>query len=141
MIRINKLIAINKTFFIILLTILSLMSIAGCGMADGGKVTAREVLKQNSDADILMYKGRIYSNMTEVEWFEQKKEEYIKYNLIGEIDKQSTNSIGFNDMTATKLPVGTKVHSSREVDNDKELGILIVEFEGEYLYYMQLLEG
>ena len=117
------------------------MSIAGCGVADGGKVTARDVLKQNSDADILMYKGRIYSNMTEVEWFKQKKEKYIKHNLIGEIDKQSTNSIGFNDMTATKLPVGTKVHSSREVDNDDELGILIVEFEGEYLYYVQLLEG
>lgn len=141
MLRKKKLITINKPFFNILFTILSLMLIAGCGVADDGKITAREVLKQNSDADMLMYKGGIYSNMTEVEWFELKKDQYIKYNLIGEIEKQSTNSIGFNDMTATKLPVGTKVHSSREVDNDKELGILIVEFEGEYLYYMQLLEG
>lgn len=117
------------------------MTIAGCGVADGGKVTAKDVLKQNSDADILMYKGRIYSNMTEVEWFEQRNEEYIKHNLIGEIEKQSTNSFIFNDMTATKLPVGTNVHSSREVNSDKDSGILIVEFEGEYLYYIQLLEG
>ncbi|MFJ7827969.1 hypothetical protein [Psychrobacillus sp. NPDC096623] len=131
----------NKTFFNILFIILSLISISACGVADDGKITAKDVLKQNADADILMYKDRIYSNMTEVEWFEQMKEKYIKHNLIGEIEKQSTNSIGFKDMTATKLPVGTKVHASREIDNDQELGVLIVEFEGEYLYYMQLLEG
>ena len=139
MIRRTKLINFNKKFFSILFIMLSL--ITGCGVADDGKITAKDVLKQDADADILMYKGRIYSNMTEVEWFEQKKEKYIKYNLIDEIDKQSTNSIGFNDITATKLPVGTKVHSSREIDNDKESGILIVEFEGGNLYYMQLLEG
>lgn len=132
---------IKKTFFIIWFTMLALISIASCGVADDGEITAKDVLKQNSEADILMYKGFIYSNMTEVEWFVQRKEEYIKYNMIGEIEKQSTNSFGFNDMTAMKLPVGTKIYSSREVDNDKELGILIVEFEGGYLYYMQLLEG
>lgn len=116
------------------------MSIAGCGVADGGKVTARDVLKQNSDADILMYKERIYSNYTEVEEMEQRLEKYSKHNLIGEIEKQSTNSSGFIDMTATKLPVGTKVYSSSV--NDKEaMGMLIVEFEGGYLYYMELLEG
>ena len=35
-----------------------------------------------------------------------------------------------------KLPVGTKIYST----NENELGILIVEYEGEDLYYMQLIK-
>ncbi len=108
-------------------------------MADGGKVTAKDVLNQNSDADIFQYNGFIYSNMTDVEWFKNEKEKYVKQNLIGEIEKQSTSSKRFKDFTATKLPIGTKIYSTNK--NEKEFGILIVEYEGKDLYYMVLLEG
>lgn len=137
----NKSTTIKNSLLSVIVLIFFIINIAGCGVSDSGKVTANDVLKQNSEADILMYEGRIYSNMTEVEWFEQRNIEYIKQNLIGEIEKQSTHSFGFNDMTATKLPIGTKVFSSREVNKAKDSGILIIEFEGEYLYYLVLLEG
>jgi len=113
--------------------------VTGCGVADGGKVTAKDVLKQNSDADIFQYNGFVYSNMTEVEWFEKEKEKYIKQNILGEIEKQSTSSLGFKDFTATKLPVGTKIYLASK--NEQDLGILIIEYEGKDLYYMALLEG
>lgn len=111
--------------------------ITGCGVADGGKVTAKEVLNQNPKADILQYNGFIYNNMTHVEWFEQEKEKHIKHNLVGEIKKQSTSNFRFKDFSSSKLPVGTKIYST----NEDETGILIVEYEGNDLYYMQLLEG
>lgn len=129
----------KKLFFSILFIIYSLLLVTGCGVADGGKVTAKDVLKQNSDADIFQYNGFVYSNMTEVEWFEKEKEKYIKQNILGEIEKQSTSSLGFKDFTATKLPVGTKIYLASK--NEQDLGILIIEYEGKDLYYMALLEG
>ena len=54
---------------ILLLTLL----LVGCGVADGGRVTAREYLKQYPDADLFQFEGRIYANVTEVEWVQQKK--------------------------------------------------------------------
>lgn len=121
---------------ILLFLFISLLS--GCS-ADGGKVTAKDVLKQNPDADIFQYDGFIYSNISELEWFEEEKEEYSKHKVVGEIVKQSTSRFGFNDWTASKLDVGTKVYTTSENEND--LGILLVEKEGENLYYMKLLEG
>jgi hypothetical protein len=129
----------HKSFNLILFVLISLFFITGCGVADGGKVTVKDVLKQNPEADIFQYNGFIYYNMTEVEWFEKEKEKYTKHSLLGEIIKQSTSSYGFKDLSATKLLVGTKIYSTSENEND--LGILIVEYEGKDLYYMQLLEG
>lgn len=113
--------------------------LGGCGVADGGKVTAKDVLKQNPDADILQFDGFVYSNMTEVEWFKEDKDKYKKQSLLGEIKKQTTKSSSFLDFTATKLPVGTKVYSNKLDENRP--GILIVEYEDKELYYMELLEG
>ena len=76
-----------KSFYPILLIVISFLVITGCGVADGGKVTAKEVLKQNPEADILQYNGFIYNNVTHVEWFEQEIEKHIKHNLVGEIKK------------------------------------------------------
>ncbi|MDX1805723.1 MAG: hypothetical protein R3267_01700 [Paenisporosarcina sp.] len=129
----------HKSFNLILFVLIFLLFITGCGVADGGKVTAKDVLKQNPEADIFQYNGFIYNNMTEVEWFEQEKDKYIKHSLLDEIEKQSSSSYGFKDLTTTKLPVGTKIYSTS--DNENDLGILIVEYEGKDLYYMQLLEG
>ncbi|MFC6041385.1 hypothetical protein ACFPYN_18420 [Paenisporosarcina macmurdoensis] len=129
----------NKSFNLILFVLIFLLFITGCGVADGGKVTAKDVLKRNPEADIFQYNGFIYNNMTEVEWFEQEKDKYTKHSLLDEIEKQSSSSYGFKDLTTTKLPVGTKIYSTNENEND--LGILIVEYEGKDLYYMQLLEG
>jgi hypothetical protein len=113
--------------------------LSACGIADSGKVTAKDVLKHNPDADIFQYEGFIYSNVTELEWFEERKESLAKEKLIGEVKIQSTRSFGFKDFTATKLPVGTKIYSSSQ--GGKESGVLILEIEGEDLFYMVMLEG
>lgn len=113
--------------------------LASCGLADGGKVTAQEVLQQNGEADVFQYNGFIYSNMTDVEWFQEEKQNYLKHDEIGAVRRQSTDARSFKDFTATKLPVGTTIY--RASKNEKDTGILIVEYEGETLFYMELLEG
>ncbi len=110
-----------------------------CGVADGGRVTARDVLKQNKDADIIEYDGKIFSNVTNLGWFENDRENisFSKDNYVGKIQKQTTSSLLFNNLSATKLPKGTKVYSIDEEGS----GMLLVEFQGEELYYRELLEG
>ena len=111
--------------------------LAGCS-ADGGKVTARDVLKQNEDADILKYDGFIYSNVTFLEWFQEGKDQIQKGEEIGKIKKVTTSSLFFTNLSATKLPKGTVLYGT----NDGYTGMIYVETEdGEVLYYMQLLEG
>jgi hypothetical protein len=106
-------------------------------MAD--KVTARDVLKQDDDADIIQYDGFIYNNVTNLEWFQEAGNiQFSKEELLGEVKKQTTNSWLFNDLSASKLPKGTKVYSE---STDVRPGVLFVEYKGEELCYMELLEG
>ncbi|MCM3233552.1 MULTISPECIES: hypothetical protein [unclassified Mesobacillus] len=127
--------AIIKKYLIWLLIFIVLLT--GCN-ADGGRVTARDVLKQNENADILKYDGFIYSNVTEHEWFEENKDRQQKGKKIGEIKKVTTSSLFFTNLSATKLPKGTVLFDT----NDGETGIIFVETDnGDGLYYMQLLEG
>ncbi|MDX5475175.1 MAG: hypothetical protein LPK00_06515 [Bacillaceae bacterium] len=131
---------INKSHITMIISItITLFLLASCGIADGGRVTARDVLKQNKDADIIQYAGSIYSNVTNLEWFQERKEQIVikKDYYVGEVQNQTNNSWKFKELSATKLPKGTKVYS-----RDEEVGgMLIVEYEGEILYYMELLEG
>lgn len=127
---------INKWNLLLFILILILSS---CGVADGGKITAKDVIKQNSEADIIQVNGFIYSNITELKWFQERNEKLMKHTLLGETQKQSTSRFGFNVWTATKLRAGTKIYSSSE--NGSELDILIVEFDDKVFYYMKLLEG
>jgi hypothetical protein len=113
------------------------MLLAGCS-SDVGKVTARDVLIENENADVLKYNGFMYSNVTELEWFEEKKSNVQKGKKIGEIKRVTTSSLFFTEFSATMLPKGTTLYDT----NDGETGIILVESEnGETLFYMQLLEG
>lgn len=75
--------------------------------------------------------------MTDVEWFQTEKPNYEKYNLLGEIKLQTNEAKKFESFVASKLSEGTKVYST----GAKQYGMLIVEFEGKELYYMEFLEG
>lgn len=120
--------------FILLIPVVFL---AGCS-ADGGRVTARDVLKQNNNADILKYDGFIYSNVTNLEWFEEEKDQIKKGEEIGNIKKVTTSSLFFTNFSATKLPKGTVLFDT----NEGNKGTIYVETEnGDILYYIQLLEG
>ncbi|MEW8971842.1 MAG: hypothetical protein AB2411_14530 [Mesobacillus sp.] len=122
------------TVFFILVAVLRL---AGCS-ADDRRVTSRDVLKQNEDADILKYEGFIYSNATDLEWFQEVKDRIQKGEEIGKIKKATTSSLFFSNFSATKLPKGTVLYDT----NDGYTGTIYVETEdGKVLYYIQLLEG
>ncbi|WLR57265.1 hypothetical protein LC048_10610 [Mesobacillus subterraneus] len=94
-------------------------------------------VERNEGADILRYNGFMYNNVTELEWFEEKKSNIQKGKEIGEIKKVTTSSLFFTDFSATKLPKGTILYAT----DDGFTGIIIVETEDETLYYMQILEG
>ena len=130
---------INKSLIVALFATLIIFLLLSFGVADGGKVTAGDVLKQNKDADIIQYDGRIFSNVTNLKWFKNDSENisFSKGYFVGEIKKHTTSTLLFNDLSATKLPKGTKVYSVAEKDG----GFLFVEYQGEELYYMELLEG
>lgn len=113
--------------------------LVGCSSSADGIVTARDVLKQDPHADILKYKGRVHSNVTILDWFDSHKDQFEKHELLGEIKKQSTNRFWFSNMTATKLPIGTKVYKTSESETD--FGVLFVYYEGEELFYMMQLGG
>ncbi|WP_078548771.1 hypothetical protein [Litchfieldia alkalitelluris] len=122
----------------IILVILMLSLLTAC-YADGGRVTARDAMKNDDDADILQYhNGKVYANYTDLEWFQEDKEKYTKKQLVGEIIKQTDSRFMFKDFYATKLPVGAKIYSTSE---DAYSGILIVEHDGQTWYYGHLLEG
>lgn len=128
-----------KVLLKVLVISLAFLLLAACGVADGGKVTARDVLKNNEDADILMYNGFIYSNVTDLDWFQKDSNRYTKGEHLGDIKKTTSSSFGFRNFYATVLPEGTSIYSNNE---DKEgVGMILVEVDGEVLYYMQLLEG
>jgi hypothetical protein len=56
--------SIKKSFILFSFTIVSLILVTSCG-----KVTARDVLKQSKDADIIQFDGFIFSNAT---WYAVK---------------------------------------------------------------------
>jgi hypothetical protein len=127
----------KKLFLVI--TIIIVGFTAGCS-ADGGRVTVKEILKRNPDADIIQYdNGKVYSNVTNLEWFQKEKGKYSKERFVGEVIKRTTSRFMYKDYYATKLPVGSRIYSIAK--ENRFTGILIVEHEGEDLYYMVLLEG
>jgi hypothetical protein len=86
-----------------------------------------------------MYNDFIYSNVTDLDWFQEVKDRYTKGEHLGDIKKTTSSSFGFRNFYATVLPEGTSIYSNNE---DKEgVGMILVELEGEVLYYLQLLEG
>ncbi|WP_010676637.1 hypothetical protein [Bacillus timonensis] len=120
-----------------LFTFVSLIFLVSCS-ADGGKVTARDVLNQDEDADVLKYNGFMYSNVTNLEWFEKDKSKFQKGKEIGEIKNVTDSFLFFTNFSATKLPKGTILYDT----NDGDTGMIVVETEnGSLLYYMLLLEG
>ncbi|MFE7063819.1 hypothetical protein ACFVAD_16900 [Sutcliffiella sp. NPDC057660] len=128
-----------KVLLKVLVISFAFLLLGACGVADGGKVTARDVLKNNEDADILMYNGFIYSNVTDLDWIQEDKDNFSKGEHLGDIKKTTSSSFGFRNFYATVLQEGTSIYSINE--DEEGVGMILVEIDGEVLYYMQLLEG
>ncbi|MBL3731836.1 hypothetical protein JIN86_19905 [Lysinibacillus sp. HST-98] len=116
---------------------LALFMITGCNIQGGtttvsiDSIDAEEVLTLDSDADIFQYDGVIYK--TNIDWVEELS--LTKDVQIGEIKKNDANT-DFRDEMSNKLPVGTKIFSTKERGD-----ILIVESEGEIKKYLAIVEG
>ncbi len=97
-----------------------------------GNPTAQEVLRMDSNANIFMYKDTIYN--AGVPWVDELK--LTKGIQVTEITHQSNNGKAFNNGSANKLEVGTKIFRVKE-RND----ILIAETGRGDIRFYQLVEG
>ncbi|MGE7925002.1 hypothetical protein ACQKND_17735 [Viridibacillus arvi] len=106
------------------------VALVGCSTATHNP-TAKELLKEHPDIDILQYQDIIYSKTEMIEF------EAEKGNLLGEIKKRKITGSMFKDFYASKLVKGTKIFAVA----DDNTFILIAEVDGDLIYYKALLEG
>ncbi|SFL58744.1 hypothetical protein SAMN04487943_102339 [Gracilibacillus orientalis] len=99
-----------------------------------GNPTAEEILTKNENADIFVLNGIVYSNAEDLEWVNEK--ELTLGEEVGEIKEQTNNSDEFENFTATKLTVGTKIYEPVE-----KSGIYIVKVNDKEIRYLGLREG
>ncbi|KOP81325.1 hypothetical protein LIS82_06825 [Cytobacillus solani] len=119
-----------KRIIIFLLSLLVLL-------VGGYVLISSEVLKIDEDRDIIKYDGRIYSNATDLEWFDEEKNRFQKGQKIGEIKRQKDTSILWGNFTANKLVKGTALYGTHTGKG----GIIIVEKDnGELLYYLEQIK-
>ncbi|MEA3318638.1 MAG: hypothetical protein U9Q88_01335 [Bacillota bacterium] len=106
-----------------------------CNEATVENPTAKEVLSENSDADIIQLNGFIYSRTID----EKNESGYVKGEKIGEIKEQSTSTWWFRDLYASKLSKGTEIFSTDVVADVPT--VILVEIDGELVEYHVLIEG
>jgi hypothetical protein len=118
------------------LMLVFILLITGCSSGATGNPTAKEILDDNSDADIIKLDGLIYSRSSNTE------NDYSKGAKIGEIKKKTTNTLWFGNLYASKLSKGTEVFSIKEEYKSGDAPfVILVEKDGELLDYHALIEG
>ncbi|RWZ58653.1 hypothetical protein EQV77_06710 [Halobacillus fulvus] len=117
-------------FCIILIVVLS--SCASAGTENPTVNPTPSDFLDNEGADIFQLEGIVYSNASDVEWVQEL--DYEVGEQIGEISRQSDNAIFFNDGTANRLPVGTRIY-----DTDTPVAIAIIQ--GRSVPYLKMIEG
>jgi hypothetical protein len=123
--------------FVMLITVLI---ITGCSSVSKGNPTAKEILDGNSDADIIMLDGLIYSKDADSDM--KSKDDYSKGVKIGEIKKKTTNTLWFRNLYASKLSKGTEVFSTDEEYKSGDAPfVILVEIHGKLIKYKVLVEG
>ncbi|MGM8216658.1 hypothetical protein ACLIA0_14015 [Bacillaceae bacterium W0354] len=105
-----------------------------------GNPTAREILNNKPDADIVKLDNLIYIKIDQ-----RDLELDHKINdgaLIGEIKKQSTNEWWFKNFYASKLPKGTKLYTTGDqYTNGDAPFIILAKYNDEVIVYEALVEG
>ncbi|MGF2614660.1 hypothetical protein FZC84_17430 [Rossellomorea vietnamensis] len=119
-------------FLIVVITLL----VTGCSSAATDNPTAKDILDDNRDADIIKMDDLIYSRSSGIE------NESSKGEKIGEIKKKTTNTLWFGHLYASKLTKGTEVFTTKEEGESGETPfVILVEIDGELYDYHALLEG
>ncbi|MEK3974769.1 hypothetical protein [Psychrobacillus sp. FSL K6-1267] len=125
-----------KIKFYLTIVIVLLLVLSACTNGSPGNPSAKDILKSNKDADILQYNGLIYENVENYDYLTDLNH-VVKIDEIGEVKETKESYRGFNDFSASKLPVGSKVFSTSEEFNY----FLIIELNEEDIIYTVILEG
>ncbi|MCM3758204.1 hypothetical protein M3197_12085 [Sporosarcina aquimarina] len=116
-----------------------LFFLVGCSSASTGNPTAKDILKGNKEVDIIKVGSLIYTknnnSVTESTY------DLSKLFKIGEIKKQTTSTLFFQDFYASQLPKGTEVFSTEEYKLGRTPYVLVVINSDEYIEYYALIEG
>ncbi|TYS67741.1 hypothetical protein FZC76_14350 [Sutcliffiella horikoshii] len=109
-----------------------------CKDANVDNPTAKEILSENRDADIIQLDGLIYSRNID----ENRESDFVRGDKIGEILEQTTKAWWFRDLYASKLPKGTEIFSTEKeyIQEDAPM-VILVEIDGELMEYHVLVEG
>lgn len=131
---------------IVLASVILLLTFTGCdGLASMTqeennntikKVTAKDVLTEDHDADIFQHNGLIYTNSN---GYKSELDEDInleKGKQISEVVKKSSDFEKFGNGVATNLPVGTKIYQVP----GQGLIVLTVEIDDERIIYIAIIE-
>ncbi|QFG01163.1 hypothetical protein PB01_10025 [Psychrobacillus glaciei] len=124
----------NQVRIVRVLFFVSLVSLIVSGCSNGmttGNPTPKDMLK-NGDADIFLLEDIVYANAQDIEWVQDTY--YTLGNQVGEITKQKVSAFNFNNGTASKLPVGTKIYATGK-------GFYVAVVDGTEIPYIKLLEG
>ncbi|MGE7695301.1 hypothetical protein ACQKNC_14475 [Lysinibacillus sp. NPDC094177] len=119
---------------ILVYSFLFLLLLTGCSSVIPDNPTAKTILKEDAQADILQLDQLIYIKVADQESL--KKGNFIKEENIGKI-KKTTTSLFFKDFYATKLPVGSEIFAT----NDHDTYTIIVEIDGKQILYKALVES
>ncbi|GAB3799796.1 hypothetical protein [Virgibacillus kimchii] len=79
---------------------------------DIGNPTAEQVLQNDKNADIFVINDIVYTNAEDIEWVYE--DELTIGEEVGKIKKQNDDGEAFENFTATKLTVGTKIYEPVE---------------------------
>ena len=112
----------------LLLSLVFCLALAGCSTGSPTNPTAKSVLKDDAQADILQYEGLIYQQVSDLDIT------FTKGEILGEIKKTTTRWLGFKNLYATQLAVGTELFSTNTQ-------YMIAEVDGKQIPYIALIEG
>ncbi|KOP72718.1 hypothetical protein AMS59_17595 [Lysinibacillus sp. FJAT-14745] len=120
---------------ILVYSFLFLLVLTGCSSVIPDNPTAKTILKEDAQADILQFDHLIYIKAADQESL--IKNNFIRGDKIGVIKKTTTSTLFFKDFYATKLPIGSEIFAT----NNHDTYTIIVEIDGKQILYKALLEG
>lgn len=91
------------------------------------------------ERDIIKYEGRIYSNISQLDWFEKEKNKYQKGERIGEIKRISKSYLSLWNFSASKLPKGTVLYDTVNTKEGIKPIIILAETENDGILYYRWL--
>lgn len=125
----------SRRISLLLIWLISLTFLTSCTEETAvtiSEITAEEVLTLDPEADIFKYNTVIYQ--TNIEWVDELI--LTPGGKVMTVQNQSTDLSDFSDGTANLLPLGTDIFEANERSD-----ILIAEVDGDYIYYLEIVEG